>query len=97
MPTYLHKYEDGREVKAKMYPAKYLPAFQIMLLKAGRYLAGYHFCFNFSAVFVFMKISRHALSIYTLLFKPIKETCTFRYLWEPFYLAVCTNVTPAAR
>lgn len=28
MPTYTHKYEDGREVQAKMYPAKYLNAFR---------------------------------------------------------------------
>jgi len=28
MPTYWHKYEDGREVEAKMYPAKYLHAFR---------------------------------------------------------------------
>ena len=28
MPNYSHKYEDGREVEARMYPAKYLCAFR---------------------------------------------------------------------
>lgn len=28
MPKYIHKYEDGREVEAKLYPAKYLSAFR---------------------------------------------------------------------
>lgn len=28
MPTYLHRYEDGRVVKAKLYPVEYLPDFR---------------------------------------------------------------------
>jgi hypothetical protein len=33
MPTYPHKYEDGRVVAAKMYPLEYLPAFREHVLK----------------------------------------------------------------
>ena len=45
MPTYIHEYEDGRKVEAKMYPAKYLTAFREHVQKiwlpekAGKYFA----------------------------------------------------------
>lgn len=45
MPTYIHEYEDGRKVEAKMYPAKYLNAFREHVSKiwlperAGKYFA----------------------------------------------------------